>query len=305
MQIFSLQEGIHVRKNIFDTITSLYDIREEITQLQILFYKGYIIQYPGDNNATMYYLASDRFNHWSGASTCINLDAYISKLNTVSAYRIFDYDFLPINDNEDIEEIAFGNVEFYLNMFEFCKKELTMYAKLCDTEPEEFYTDLFLKFRQNIEVLVDHMSAKIVTIDKDKYVIVPNDEAVTTVVEGINDEGTKKSLLIYNHFSMKGDLDGKATILRKLFVDVDDTGNRSEATDDFRFIVNEADVRHNNTGKKKNRALIGGMDEKQVEELYDLAYRLFVCGKLADEYKGELKSKVAILKSIASGNKVT
>ncbi|MEI8198748.1 MAG: hypothetical protein WCG21_01700 [Eubacteriales bacterium] len=286
-----------MRKTIFETIEDMYDIKGELVQLQQIFYRIPALKYSTyENMISIHDFANLFFNQWSGAYTHIDIDTFVAKLNSDDFYSISNYDNLILFGEKKLETVAFGNAEFFYNIYIFCEEKVFECAKEHGDEVKEYYTDLFLKFKYNIGILLDHISARAINIGEHKYAIIPNDEAVSAVVEGTGDGGTRESILIYNHFSMRGNLDGKATILRKLFVDVDGTGERSEATEDFRFIVNRADIRHNNTDSKLGNVITSGMNNKEIEELYDMTYRLYIAGKLADEYIGNLKDKITYFK---------
>ena len=289
-----------MRKTIFETIEDLYDINEELIHLQQIFYNHQILKYdPYQNMISIHDFANIFFNQWEGAFTYIDIDTFIEKLNANDFYSISSDDYLQIYEGKKIETIAFGNAEFFINIYMFCAEKILDCTKKHGAKVDDFCEDLFLKFKYNIDILLNHISAKVIEIDEHKYAVIPNDDAVSAVVESNKDEGTRKSILIYNHFSLKGDLDGKATILRKLFIDVDGKGQRSEATEDFRFIVNKADIRHNNADSKQGNVVTTGMNSEQIEDLYDMTYRLYIAGKLTDEYKNELKDKVTQLKKKA------
>jgi len=286
-----------VRKTIFETIEDMYDIKGELVQLQQIFYRIPALKYSTyENMISIHDFANLFFNQWSGAHTHIDIDTFIAKLNNDDFYSITNYDNLILIIGKKLETVAFGNAEFFYNIYMFCIEKVFDCAKENGDEAKEYYTDLFLKFKYNIGILLDHISARVINIGEHKYAIIPNDEVVSAVVEGVEDEGTSKSILIYNHFSMRGNLDEKATILRKLFLDVDGRAQRSEATEDFRFIVNKADIRHNNADSKQGNVITTGMTSEQIEDLYDMTYRLYIMGKLADEYKNEIKDKVTQLK---------
>jgi len=288
-----------MRRSIHEIILGTFNIRDELQRLDTLFYVKKTVPISintGYCMVTMFSFVNDCFNMWPFTGTCIDLAEYVKKLNADNDYYRLDFDFSSIDfENEELLEIAFGNVEFYYNMHKFIKYIMDSNIEFCSHEGD-FDLGLFRKMGSVLDIVIDHINAKAVELEPHKYIIIPNNEEVIAAAECVENLETSKIILKYNHFKTKGDLEAKKSILRHLFIDIEKKGARSVPMDDFCFILNEADIRHNNSGKK-GKSITTGMTEDQIEEVYDVAYRLYLMAKLDKEYKDIIKSQVTEYKN--------
>lgn len=89
-------------------------------------------------------------------------------------------------------------------------------------------------------------------------------------------------LINYNHYSMKGNIDGKKDLLIQLATLLEPRRSTLKLIDsslenDLFFLFNNANLRHNNvnpTDASKYQAYIASMSNDDLEELYDLVYQM-------------------------------
>ncbi|MEI8200763.1 MAG: hypothetical protein WCG21_11935 [Eubacteriales bacterium] len=282
-----------MRRSIHEIILETFNIRAELQKLDNLFFDRETVPIYGDiftQSCTMYFFANENFHRWPFSGTCTDLEEYVDRLNENGNYRL-NFDFANSNfSDEEILEIAFGNTEFYYNMINFIEFviENSFYSTSVSTTDD---ITLFKKMSDILDIIIEHINGKPVELEPLKYIVIPNNEEAIAVAESVENLDTSKIILKYNHFKTKGDLEAKKSILRHLFIDIEKKGTRSVSMDDFCFILNEADIRHNNSGKK-GKSITTGMTELQIEEVYDVAYRLYLMAKLDKEYKDSIKGKV-------------
>lgn len=111
---------------------------------------------------------------------------------------------------------------------------------------------------------------------KDGPIVVTADTARDLACE-ISDKDTGINLLEYTHYSNKGNLKAKCSILQSLYKQNEPTikllhKSGDPLVDDLDFIANNLNIRHNN---KKNPS-ITSLTAKELEDLYGLAYELII-----------------------------
>ena len=142
---------------------------------------------------------------------------------------------------------------------------------------------------EQIKCTTNLLGHKVISIDNKMIIIEDNmfaNEAVQVVTE-FNDVKEALSLLEYNHFSNKGNIDRKKEILIKIasllepwrndinnhieLKDVLKLGNNNKvlAVEKLFRMFNKLNIRHNNNGQQ-----LTNMDNKTVEVWYDKIYTL-------------------------------
>lgn len=108
----------------------------------------------------------------------------------------------------------------------------------------------------------------------------PKNQASISVAE-IVDSDLSYKVIEYNHYSMKGDLERKKSILLSLADKLEPQRAKlkqinSALESDLFYLLNSANVRHNNSDPKgKNYiAIVAGMDNSTTEKWYDDIYQM-------------------------------
>lgn len=293
-----------MEKNTHETIKESYDINKELRRLYRLFFVEKIIpvrQIREIKYFSVAHVATKYFSLWKHGGICRNLDEYIEILNRNSKCQIspaFDPSrYTPA----ELVDIAILNAEFYYNLFAFVN-----WVRCNVKEYRYFATTVngaqFQKLHTILLELIDHMSAKVVEEENLKYIIVPINAAAIAVAESESNPITRINVQKYLHYSLNGDLEAKRTILSTLALDYDKGGQRDSGTpeDGFCFIANNTFIRHN-PPLRGAKSITDGMGDEQIEDVYDLAYKLYLTAKLNDEYKYNLKSRVDELKKTLDG----
>ena len=124
--------------------------------------------------------------------------------------------------------------------------------------------------------------------DEDKYILVQKNVAASAVVELV-DYDLAKEIIRYNHFVLKGDIKSKRDILKNMAHAIEplrsdlNRNNLSTIGNDFFYLVNNMDIRHNNcdVNDKKNyfekfASLSDGEKEKWYDEIYQEGLMIFL-----------------------------
>lgn len=116
-------------------------------------------------------------------------------------------------------------------------------------------------------------------ISECKVWVVQNDPAATALVD-IVEKNLADVIIEYNHFSMKGNLNKKRSLLQEIArgldgkKDIFKSNNNNKLCDDFEFLVNNFNVGHRNDDEscKNFNVLYSKLNENQIENLYDNIY---------------------------------
>lgn len=150
-------------------------------------------------------------------------------------------------------------------------------------------------------------------ISEGKVWVVQNDPAATALVD-IVEKNLADVIIEYNHFSMKGNLNKKRSLLQEIAHGLDgkkDTfksNNNNKLYENFEFLVNNFNIRHRNddeSGKNFN-LLYSELNDDQIENLYDNIYRqALLLYLLLDQYqRNDMISKLKENKNLSTNKGV-
>ena len=196
---------------------------------------------------------------------------------------------------------------------EACLLKLEYYAnilQLIDINLDFIYsqtilraTDAFGLAIENLNYLLEHLNyEKLIISKEEKVLLVPKKPEATAVAE-ISSENTALAILMYNHSSLKGDVEEKRKLLYQISLEYETLlKNPIEGYNDFfnktNQLLNNLHIRHDNKTKDGNKNLIIEIDDNELENWYDELYQLLLfCVLIHDNL--ERKNRVAnFLKSI-------
>lgn len=253
------------RKNIFDILMDQYDLCEEISKIEevLSFEKILIVDDEKWMNVSDFF---DKFalRQWKNRGRIYSYDDFRERLNIE--------DFI---DKATISlEDAFIYFEFVLNVLYSC----TVFDEVFLSEEGEF-------IRNNIRVLIEHFNYEIREFDDEEKVLIVEKNPAATAVSEIVENNVSKAVIEYNHFTMKGKLDEKQKILKLLgdkFEGKQEELKNINSTleENTRFMLNNVNIRHNNTEGKSKKKAICDMEVNELEKWYDETYQLLLLGFL-------------------------
>lgn len=281
-----------VRKNIFEIINNNYDIAHEIDKITELFNSNMVSYFDGSykrcTTTIEIIFNSLILPNWKQRGTLLSLDEMKDKLN------------IP----ECFEETPLWNIDDALNLLEIYDNIAYLIHKKLNTEYQ--LDNRFNLLIENIHILLDHLHYEHkIFEDEEKVILIPKNPAATSVAE-ISDEETAMAILMYNHHTLKGDIEAKRKILYSIAKEYEPL--LSKPIDGFKdyFIkatsmLNNLDIRHNNKeGKHKNNLVIN-LENEELEKWYDELYQLLLfCVLIKDNI--ERKNNIEVfLKSLKQG----
>ena len=165
-----------------------------------------------------------------------------------------------------------------------------------DSEPYAWCKDRYAPIINNINIVLDKTSHKIVQYKKGK-IIVPKDSTIEEAAVLAKNKNLSLEILAYNHRSNNGNLQNKADILNLIAKQYEDdiAKDKSQLGDDIRFLLNNFNIRHNNEDSEKNNTEFMNRVDKNLELWYDRLYCLFISFIITSQQK-EISSEIKKLK---------
>lgn len=275
-----------MRKNIFEILESKYDIEKEFNVINGLFSKPSIVAYANYDQGQLVPIElainSTCFYSWKQRCGCVCLNDMREKLD-IDKRNYSNRDDMIICLEYFCNIIHLANTKLYYNSFHIQNS----YQK----------TQQLIILEDNIDLLLSHLNyEKHIFEVEEKVIIIPKNPAATAVAE-ISSESTAMAILMYHHASLKGQLEEKRDILRRIAKEYEPLLDKgidgfSDYFDKATNMLNNLDIRHNNKAGKKKNALAINLSDEELENWYDELYQLLLFCVLIKDNK-ERKDKVA------------
>ena len=278
-----------MRKNIFEILESKYDIEGEFDKIVRLFFNNlstysYIytlesVKLTIENMVENIHKNDNQspFSKWKQRSVCLNCEEMRHKLHIRT-------------DNYSNDKII--TLEYFCNLINILQRQINRGLDSSYSISSEYYM-----LCRDIDILLEHLNyEKHVFEEEEKVIIIPKNPAATAVAE-ISSESTAMAILMYHHASLKGQLEEKRDILRRIAKEYEPLLDKgidgfSDYFDKATNMLNNLDIRHNNKAGKKKNALAINLSDEELENWYDELYQLLLFCVLIKDNK-ERKDKVA------------
>ena len=117
-------------------------------------------------------------------------------------------------------------------------------------------------------------------------------KAATLAAQLVDDEVVAFELIEYNHFALKGDLEGKKKLLFSLAAYIEpilkskvlQKSGYKQLESDAGFLFNNFHIRHNNKVGAKAQDYITTVKDAKLEEWYDKAYEVALSVIIINDY---------------------
>lgn len=182
-------------------------------------------------------------------------------------------------EQDRYELVSSGHIENVYDFFDYCEMIVNMTKNLSAYD----YVGHRVTIREIERIMKFDLNALNHEIRKygDKYIIVQKDAAVAEVVE-IVEENLAETILEYNHYVLKGNLERKKEILIKIASILEPKRSEidmlnSQLSSDYFYMVNTMNIRHNNcdsSDNKKYNVYFTNASVEEKEEIYDDIYQM-------------------------------
>ena len=256
------------RKNIFDLLEEKYDIKYEMEKITQLFFSPLFTNLDpysyNQTSCTIENIVDNRLLYvWKQRKNCLSCNEIKIKLD-------LKFDFSELD-----------NVILILEYFENLIYLVDRYVSINNYNYNYKIIQEYIMLKENINNLLDYINHEIFWIaQEEKVLIVPKNPAATSVAEISNDE-TAMAILMYNHHTLKGDLEAKRKILHSIAKEYEPL--LSKPIDGFKdyFVkatnmLNNLDIRHNNKKGKHKNNLVVNLKNDELEKWYDELYQLLL-----------------------------
>lgn len=210
----------------------------------------------------------------------------------------FSFNFHKKTDAKLEDLLAFG--EYIYNLLAELKYLVdTDIVYSFDNPLRNYIGTIFDYFDQ----LLEQISYKTYLIDG-CFIFVEKDKSVIAVVESDSiPEEVAKNVLLYIHYSYKGDLQQKRSILHKLAMFLEGKQEQLKVVNntlskDLFFVFNNFNIRHNNldsSNKSTYKPFLSEMSNRNLASIYDKTYRMCLLAVLFLEYS-DFKNEINALK---------
>lgn len=282
------------RKNIFEILKEKYNVQNEMNKIVKLYNSKLFYYYDNDYNQRKYtpdeIFERELLKSWKQRGSY--LDSEEIKDN-IGIPKFFTHD-------TTLEKIL-NTLEYYENISYLLVKKLNIY-KSSKYEVSVGFEILL----ENMQILLDHLNYEFKIFDKEeKLILIPKNPSATAVAE-ISDEETAMAILMYNHHTLKGDLERKRQLLNLIQRTYEPLlKNPIEGYNDFfkktNLLLNNLHIRHNNFEEENNKNLVIDIDDKTLEHWYDELYQLLLFCVLIDDNLKRKKEAGEFLKQIKQG----
>lgn len=167
-------------------------------------------------------------------------------------------------------------LEYIANMIWLCDKEIASCNYYWSTQ----YYELL---KENLFDVIDSMNYETrIFEEEEKVILVEKNTAATAVAEIIEPE-LAYEVIQYNHYLMKGNIEGKRRILKVLADKIEPLRaefkrlqKHKELESDIGFLLNKMNIRHNNIEGKNAIDYVKNLSEEEMENWYDETYQLIL-----------------------------
>lgn len=251
-------------KHFLESLQRRIDFRNEYEKLEDLVIGETKSRAYSDYESRLNRLIEDNFLKWGHRGSYTSLDEVRDQLGF--SFEFDSYNHLQLSRNTIKMEDYFLYCEMIFNL-------------VADLEYCIFgYID-----NNYLKSIIDTMDYVIETcgyerkkVDGEIQIVQKNAVAFQVAEEEPNIED---AIIEYNHYLLKGNIDEKKNILRKiadaLEPDRDTISSvNKKAADDFFYMVNNLNLRHNNVtpGDKNYKKAVAEMNSDELEKIYDMVY---------------------------------
>lgn len=145
---------------------------------------------------------------------------------------------------------------------------------------------------QNIEYILERTNHEFAKDPSGNTIIVEKNKAATLAAQLVDDEVVAFELIEYNHFALKGDLEGKKKLLFSIAAHIEpilkshvlQRNGYRQLESDAGFLFNNFHIRHNNKVGAKAQDYIMTIQDADLEEWYDKAYEVALSVIIINDY---------------------
>jgi len=241
---------------------------EEFNRIEFLLNENSIPYGLYDLISLKLWINKNTFRNLNIRDRYTDIDDMLKNIGIYNSISQFNYDTECLEDPNKCFEKLYLYCEVLLNIISESSRDLFNCADA---------NKVANHISKNISKILEKTHCKISKVE-DGIIIVDNNYVATEAVECIdNDVSLACAIMEYNRILNKGNVERKKQILLQLATYTEPWYNDFKETaydklyDDYRFLANEIDIRHNNKQSSKN-IFTDGWTPKDYENWYDKTY---------------------------------
>lgn len=250
------------RKSFFERIEQNLNLQNEYEKLEKI-----VLKYTNEYNMSLNDEIESYFDLWKYKKNYLSFDELRSHLGFTYT-KAWDYSF-----NAKIESID--------DFFVYCEMILNMILVVLPEEAQIVNDNIIKKIIYIINYDLESLNYTVSKMSDDQYIIIQKNAAVSAVVE-LAEPTIADSILEYNHYVLKGDLEKKKNILIKIAASLEPKksgikGINNQLCNDYFYLINNMNIRHNNcdkTDKEKYNEKFDILKSEEKEEWYDNIFQM-------------------------------
>lgn len=279
-----------IMEHLFERMEKEVNFQEEYKKVEIMI--SYEEFYESGFPTTINDMLARNFRQWKKRGAYTSLEELRYQLGfSISKFRT--------SDSLNSIYIDIEKTDYFL----FCEMFFNLVFDLLDLL--EKYKELIIHIRYVLDTMstvADKCGFEIKHID-DKYLVVEKNAVAIEVASAVPE--LANVILEYNGFLLKGNLERKQELLKKIADAIEPKRQEmndinKSAVDDFFFLVNNMNIRHNNVDKsdpakyvKQFAELNDAEKEKWYDSIYEQALYLFILKQSKDR-----KNRIANFKAL-------
>lgn len=258
------------RNNIFEIVSSKWDLGNDVDRIIVLFQDIKTVQKDHTNYTIKDYVSWYLFDSWNSRGHMLNINDFLKEV-----------DFEQLRDDAKLgdQNSFFCIVEI---VYTFCNLIKAKRNILVDNDFKLLQTIMF--------DCISHYNYTIYYDDEKEQAIVVEDKSEVTAVAEILEPEISLSIIRYNHFTMKGDIQTKKSILIQMGRELEPKRDivkyfNDELEKHIFTLLNTMHLRHNNCdeGSSAYKESVAGMTNDELEDWYDELYEMMLLGFLGIE----------------------
>ena len=191
-------------------------------------------------------------------------------------------------DEFGIKERTYANLD---TLFLFCE---LLYAVLPtrNVAYDEYLSKQRRTIFENITYILERTNHEAKQDPNGNTIIVEKNKAATMAAQLVDDKVVAFELIEYNHFALKGDLEGKKKLLFSIASHIEpilrshvlQQHGYKQLESDAGFLFNNFHIRHNNKVGSKSQDYIIAVSDTDLEDWYDKAYEVSLSVIIVNDY---------------------
>lgn len=145
---------------------------------------------------------------------------------------------------------------------------------------------------ENIDYILERTNHEVIEDPSGHYIVVEKNKSAALAAGLVGDETVAFELIEYNHFALKGDLEGKRKLLVSIASYIEpilrnhtlQNNGYKQLESDAGFLFNNFHIRHNNKAGNTAKAYITSISDNELEEWYDKAYEVALSVIIINDY---------------------